>query len=178
MVSVSTGDFVHDGHRLVYYEYGSGDRPFLLLPGLLLPQTMHQPLAQSLAERGNRVVTIDLLGHGRSDRPRDMWRYSMTAFGEQAVGLLDHLGVDEAVFAGTSLGANVTLEACAAAPERVRGMVIEMPVLDNALLGCALAFTPLMFALTIGEPVMRGVSWLTGLIPDRTGPFYVQVGLD
>ena len=39
MVSVSSGDFVHDGHRLVYYEYGSGDRPFLLLPGLLLPQT-------------------------------------------------------------------------------------------------------------------------------------------
>ena len=36
-------------------------------------------------------------------------------------------------------------------------MVIEMPVLDNALLGCALAFTPLMVALTFGEPVMRGV---------------------
>ena len=35
------------------------------------------------------------------------------------------------------------------APERLRGMVIEMPVLDNALLGCALAFTPLMVALTL-----------------------------
>ena len=64
MVSVSSGDFVHDGHRLVYYEYGSGSKPFLLLPGLLLPQTMHRPLAQSLAERGNRVITLDLLGHG------------------------------------------------------------------------------------------------------------------
>jgi pimeloyl-ACP methyl ester carboxylesterase len=139
---------------------------------------MHIPLARALAERGNRVVTIDLLGHGASDRPSDMWRYSMTAFGEQTIGLLDHLGVDEAVLAGTSLGANVTLEACAAAPERVRGMVIEMPVLDNALLGCALAFTPLMFALTVGEPVMRGVSRLTSLIPGRGGPFYIQVGLD
>ena len=38
MVSVSSGDFVHDGHRLVYYEYGSGSRPCLLLSGLLLPQ--------------------------------------------------------------------------------------------------------------------------------------------
>jgi len=170
--------FTHEGQRLAYTEYGSGPRTCVLIHGLLLSQRMHIPLAKALAERGNRVVTIDLLGHGQSDRPRDMWRYSMTAFGEQTVGLLDHLGVDEAVFAGTSLGANVALEACAAAPERVRGMVIEMPVLDNALLGCALAFTPLMFALTIGEPVMRGVSWLSRLIPDRTGPFYVQVGLD
>src|SRR3954462_11248250 len=152
--------------------------PCAPLHGLLLSQRMHIPLAKALAERGNRVVTLDLLGHGASERPTDMWRYSMTAFGEQTIGLLDHLGVDEAVIAGTSLGANVALEACAAAPERIRGMVIEMPVLDNALLGCALAFTPLMFALTIGEPVMRGISRLTSTIPDRAGPFYIQIGLD
>ena len=35
-------------------------------------------------------------------------------------------------------------------------MVLEMPVLDNALLACAVAFTPLMVALTAGEPVMKG----------------------
>ena len=58
-------------------------------------------------------ITIDVLGHGSSDRPRDMWRYSMTFFGEQVVGLLDHLGVDQAVIAGTSLGANIALEVCA-----------------------------------------------------------------
>src|SRR5436309_2338573 len=155
MVSVSSGDFVHDGHRLVYYEYGSGDRPFLLLPGLLLPQAMHRPLAQALAERGNRVITLDLLGHGESDHPRDMWRYSMPLFGEQAVALLEHLEIDDAIVGGTSLGANVTLEAAALAPERMRGLVIEMPVLDNALLGCALAFTPLLLMLTCGAPLTR-----------------------
>jgi pimeloyl-ACP methyl ester carboxylesterase len=107
-----------------------------------------------------------------------MWKYSMTFFGEQVVGLLDHLGVDQAVIAGTSLGANVALETCVHAPDRVRGMVIEMPVLDNALLGCALAFTPMMVALTLGEPLMRGLSTLTRLIPDRGGPFFGQVVLD
>ena len=169
--------FTHEGHRLAYTEYGAGPRTVVLVHGLLLSQRMHERLAEALAERGNRVITIDVLGHGKSDRPRDMWRYSMTFFGEQVVGLLDHLGVDQAVIAGTSLGANITLEVCAVAPERVRGMVIEMPVLDNALLGCALAFTPLMTALTLGEPVMRGVSWLTRQIPDR-GPELLQVGLD
>jgi len=157
--------FEHEGHRLAYTVYGEGPRTTVLLHGLLLSQKMHRPLARALAREGNRVVTMDLLGHGRSDRPRDMTAYSMPFFGEQVIGLLDHLEVDEAVVAGTSLGANTTLEAAAAHPDRVRGMVVEMPVLDNALLGCAIAFTPLMVALTFGEPVMKGVSWITRKVP-------------
>ncbi|HEV7496403.1 alpha/beta hydrolase [Baekduia sp.] len=157
--------FEHEGHRLAYTVYGEGPRTTVLLHGLLLSQKMHRPLARALAREGNRVVTLDLLGHGRSDRPRDMAAYSMPFFGEQVISLLDHLEVDEAVVGGTSLGANTTLEAAAAHPERVRGMVVEMPVLDNALLGCAVAFTPLMVALTFGEPVMKGVSWATRKLP-------------
>jgi pimeloyl-ACP methyl ester carboxylesterase len=157
--------FSHDGHRLAYTVHGEGPRTCVLLHGLLLSQKMHLPLARELAARGNRVVTLDLLGHGRSDRPRDMTQYSMTFFGEQVIGLLDHLEADEAVVAGTSLGANVALEAAALAPERVRGMVVEMPVLDNALLGCAIAFTPLMVALTFGEPVARLLGAAARAIP-------------
>src|SRR5919107_5670473 len=161
------GTFTFRGHRLAYTSYGEGPRVLVLVHGLLLSQRMHAALAKALAERGHRVITLDLLGHGRSDRPPDMWRYSMTTFGAEVIALLDHLELDEAVVLGTSLGANTALEAAALAPDRVRGMVIEMPVLDHALLGCALAFTPLMTALTIGEPVMRAVSWLTRQIPDR-----------
>lgn len=170
--------FKHAGQRIAYTEFGDGPRTCVLIHGLLLSQRMHLPLARDLAERGNRVITIDLLGHGRSDRPRDMWRYSMGAFAEQVVGLLDHLDLDEAVIAGTSLGANTTLEVCALAPERVRGMVVEMPVLDNALLGCAIAFTPLMLGLTVGEPVMRLVARAARLVPSGPLPFLADVGLD
>ena len=147
--------FTHEGQRLDYTVFGEGPRVTVLVHGLLFNQRMHVPLAQALAERGNRVVTLDLLGHGASDRPHDMWRYSMSFFGAEVLALLDHLEVDQAVLGGTSLGANVTLEAVSAAPERVRGMVIEMPVLDNALLACALVFTPLMVGVTFGEPVWR-----------------------
>ena len=147
--------FRHEGRSLAYTDYGEGPRVVVLLHGLLLSQRMHEPLARSLAERGNRVITLDLLGHGRSDRPLDPQCYSMSFFGRQTIALLDHLGIEEAVVLGTSLGANAALEAAAFAPERLRGMVIEMPVLDSALLACALAFTPLMIALSVGEPVMR-----------------------
>jgi pimeloyl-ACP methyl ester carboxylesterase len=147
--------FEYEGHRLVYDEYGEGDRVVVLLPGLLFSRKMHRPLAETLAGRGHRVLCLDLLGHGESDRPPEMTNYSMTAFGRQGIALLDHVGVDKAVIGGTSLGANAALESAAGAPERVRGLVVEMPVLDNALLGCALAFTPLLVGLTFGAPVAR-----------------------
>ena len=173
----TTRDCEFDGHRLVYDEYGSGRRVVLLLPGLLFSRKMHRPLAETLAERGHRVVCVDLLGHGDSDRPPEMGNYSMTAFGRQAIAVLDHLEVDKAVVGGTSLGANAALEAAAAAPDRVRGLLVEMPVLDNALLGCALAFTPLLVGLTFGAPVARLVGGAARLTP-RTGSLLPDMMLD
>ena len=153
----SPTSFEFDGHRLVYDEYGKGAKVVVLLPGLLFSRKMHRPLAEALAERGHRVLCLDLLGHGDSDRPPEMWNYGMSIFGRQTIALLDHAGVDRAVIGGTSLGANTALEAAAAAPDRVKGMLIEMPVLDNALLGCAIAFTPLLVGLTFGAPVARAI---------------------
>jgi pimeloyl-ACP methyl ester carboxylesterase len=190
--------FRFKGQRIAYTEYGGGpaavtrtgsrgrtaksapaaSRPVILVHGLLLSQEMHRPLAEDLAARGNRVITVDLLGHGQSDRPRDMWRYSMSIFGEQVVGLMDHLGIEQAVVMGTSLGANTALEIASAAPERLRGMVIEMPVLDNGLLGSALAFTPLLVALTFGEPAMKLLARATSALPRRRLPHYGNVVLD
>jgi pimeloyl-ACP methyl ester carboxylesterase len=160
-----TSELIHAGQRLAYDEYGEGSQVVVLLHGLLLSRRMQAPVAEALAERGHRVICLDLLGHGASDRPRDMWRYSMSLFGEQTIALLDHLGVDRAVIGGTSLGANATLEAAVRAPERVQGLLVEMPVLDNALLGCALAFTPLLVGLTFGEPLARIAAQAARLVP-------------
>jgi pimeloyl-ACP methyl ester carboxylesterase len=170
--------FEHHGQRIAYTIYGEGPRTTVLLPGLLLSQRMQEPLAQELAARGNRVVLMDPLGHGKSDRPRDMWRYSMTFFGAQVVALLDHLEVEQAVVGGTSLGANITLEVADAAPERLRGMLLEMPVLDNGLLGSALGFTPLLVALTFGEPAMRIVRQIARRVPRGPLPLVPEIVLD
>lgn len=170
--------FEHDGHQLAYAEHGSGPRAIVLLPGLLFSQRMQEPLAEALAARGNRVITLDPLGHGRSDRPRDMWRYSMATFGTQVVALLDHLEIEQAVVGGASLGANITLEVAAAAPERLRGMVLEMPVLDNALLGCAICFTPLMVSLTFGAPAMKLVQRVAKVLPRGPLPLVPEILAD
>jgi pimeloyl-ACP methyl ester carboxylesterase len=190
--------FKFERQRIAYTEYGGGPaavtsagvrgrtaksaaasgHPVILLHGLLLSQEMHRPLAEDLAARGNRAITIDLLGHGASDRPRDMWRYSMPFYAEQVLALMDHLEIEQAVVMGTSLGANAALEVASASPERLRGMVIEMPVLDNGLLSSALTFTPLLVALTFGEPMMKVLARATRAVPRRLLPHYGNVMLD
>jgi pimeloyl-ACP methyl ester carboxylesterase len=166
--------FSYGGQRLAYTIHGEGP-PTILTPGLLLSQKMQTPLARSLAKRGNRVITLDPLGHGESDRPRQMWRYSIPEFAKQVLALLDHLELDQAVVGGTSLGANISLEVAAMAPRRLRGMIVEMPVLDHAIPACAVAFTPL---LTVGEPVMKAVARIVRALPRSRAPFLIELGLD
>jgi pimeloyl-ACP methyl ester carboxylesterase len=173
----TTRSFQFHGHELVYDEYGDGDQPIVLMPGLLFSRRMQGPLAEQLAERGHRVLCLDLLGHGDSDRPEEMWEYSMVGFGSQAIGLLDHLAIEQAVLGGTSLGANSALEAAALDQSRVKGLLIEMPVLDNALLGCAIGFTPLLISLTFGAPITRPLSRVAARVP-RRGPLLGKMLLD
>jgi pimeloyl-ACP methyl ester carboxylesterase len=168
----------YDGHRLAYTVRGEGPHTTILIPGLLLSQKMQAPLARALANRGNRVVTFDPLGHGESDRPRDMSCYSISEFARQTVALLDHLELDEAIVGGTSMGANVTLEVASIAPERLRGMIVEMPVLDHAILACGVAFTPLLFALKLGQPAMRALARVARAASRGSMPLLLTLGLD
>lgn len=182
LVSERIGQFfienVNGRDRLEYTEYGSGDHWVVLLHGQLMPRRMHQPLARELAAAGMHVVTLDLLGHGRSDRPADPLVYSVTDFAHQVQALLDHLGIDRAVVGGTSLGANVSLEVAANHPERVRGLVLEMPVLNNAVEAAILAFAPLLFAARFLPASVRAVRLVTRPIPRGVIPFWAGIALD
>lgn len=166
----------YQGHRIGFDEYGEGERPIVLVHGLLMNRHMFDRLGPALARRGNRVICVDLLGHGRSDQPEDLRLYSMPLFAEQVVALLDHLELERAVVGGTSLGANVGLELAVRHPQRVKGLFVEMPVLDHALAGVAAIFAPVLLGLRMGRPVIELSSRLASLIP-RTN-FLLDIGLD
>ena len=178
LASERVGQFFVGDDRLEYTEFGSGERWVVLLHGQLMPRRMHEPLARMLAAEGLHVVTLDLLGHGRSDRPEDPKEYSMTAWGEQVVALLDHLGAEHAVVGGTSLGANVSLEVAVLEPERVQGLLLEMPVLDNAVETGIIAFAPLLFLSRFFPPSIRLMAAGSRLVPRRLTPFWGQIVLD
>jgi pimeloyl-ACP methyl ester carboxylesterase len=157
--------FTHEGRTLVFDEFGSGDEVVLYLHGLLLDSEINRGIAQALADQGQRVLLLDLLGHGRSDKPQHASEYRMDRYAEQAIALLDHLHVPAAVLGGVSLGANVSLIAASTHPTRVRGLILEMPVLEWAVPAAAILFSPMLLAAHYGRRVMRVASDLFARIP-------------
>jgi len=162
----------HNNHRLVYDTYGSSDGALVVyLHGLLLDAELNRGIARVLAEQGYRVVLLDLLGHGRSDKPTHASEYRIDSYADQVVALLDHLGVEKAVLGGLSLGANVSLFAATHYPERVRALVLEMPVLERAVPAAAMVFVPMVLAAHYGRRVINLSSGLMSRIPrTRFGP--------
>jgi pimeloyl-ACP methyl ester carboxylesterase len=170
------GEFRFEGHKITYDEYGEGDRVLVLIHGLLMNSSMFERLGPALAARGNRVICVNLLGHGQSGGPHELPYYSMSSFADQVVALLDHLEVEQAAIGGTSLGANVSLEFAARTPERARALFMEMPVLENALLAVAVIFTPIMVVLQLGGPVLRMIAMATRNVPRSN--YFVDIALD
>src|SRR5436305_5710910 len=121
-ILISMAHFSYGGQRLAYTVHGEGPKVTVLTPGLLLSQKMQTPLARNLARRGNRVITLDPLGHGASDRPRQMWRYSISEFAKQVVALLDHLELDQAIVGVPALGANLSTAVAATGPAPLAGL--------------------------------------------------------
>ena len=152
-------------YRLSYETYGSGDRVLVWMHGLLLDANLSRGLARRLAAKGNRVVLLDLLGHGRSDKPRHAGPNRMDLYADQLLCLLDELGVDQVVLGGVSLGTNVSLLATVRAPEKVRGLVLEMPVLEWAAPAAALVFAPLLLEVHYARAGLRLVSRVASRLP-------------
>ena len=159
------GTFQWRGYTLAYETRGTGGQPFVLIHGLLLPSWVNGEIATRLAARGHKVILLDLLGHGRSDKPLHASEHRLEYAGQQVVALLDHLGLDQAVVGGMSLGANVSLEVAATAPERVAGLVCEMPVLERGTVAVMLALFPLLLALRFARRPMNAVFRLAARVP-------------
>jgi pimeloyl-ACP methyl ester carboxylesterase len=162
------GSFDSFGVHLYYEIHGAGPRTLVFMHGILMDSNMNRQLAIDLAEAGSRVILLDLPGHGRSEKPRRASFHRMDTYARHVVNLLDHLGIDRAVVGGVSLGGNVSLMAAAQDPDRVQGLIIEMPVLEWAIPAAALTFTPLLLAVHFARPAVRQTAALFTRLP-RSG---------
>lgn len=158
---MTLGRFRHQGYSLGYEVHGEGERVIVLTNGLLLDAGVNRQLARSLAAHGFRVVLLDLLGHGTSDKPHHATQHRMDRYARQVVALLDELGVRRAVVGGVSLGANVSLHVAVQAPDRVAALLVEMPVLEWATPAAASLFVPLLLAVSFGRGLF---GFATGVI--------------
>lgn len=150
-----------DGLILYYAERGDPTGPpVVLLHGLTMSSRTMERLAATLHD--HRVVLLDFHGHGKSTKPRQPDRYLVSEFADDVVALLDHLEIERAVVGGLSLGANVSYEVALRHPERVRALVLEMPVFARGVTAgriffaaVAALFAGLYPVLTPWHPLIR-----------------------
>jgi pimeloyl-ACP methyl ester carboxylesterase len=117
---------VRDGLRLHYRDYaGAADKPpILCLHGL----TRNSRDWTEFAERyspGFRVLALEFRGRGGSDYDPVPQRYNPVTYAGDVIELLDQLAVDQAIFAGTSLGGLVTMTTAAMAAQRIFATIMN-----------------------------------------------------
>jgi pimeloyl-ACP methyl ester carboxylesterase len=112
-----------DGVRVGFEVFGAAGPAIIFLPSWQILHSRQWKLQAPYLARHMRVITYDARGNGRSDRPTEAGCYAHREIVADAVAVLDAVGVDEAVFAGTSMGALYGLQAAAWYPDRVRAVV-------------------------------------------------------
>jgi len=129
--------------ELCYETFGDpADEPVLLVMGLATQMIAWQEdFCEELAGRGFHVIRFDNRDCGRSTqladhrpptlghllrRRRDAAAYSLADMAGDAVGLLDHLGIDRAHVVGASMGGMIAQTIAIRFPERVRSLVSIM----------------------------------------------------
>jgi len=103
-----------------YTDQGNGT-PLVFAHAFPFSKAMWQPQVETL-EDSYRVITIDLRGHGESDTV--LWNVTLDDYAADVIGLLDHLGIAQAVFVGLSMGGYTLFSIFRNYPDRVKAMVL------------------------------------------------------
>ena len=135
-----------DGQRLFYEVYGEGEETIFLLPTWSLVHSRHWKMQIPYFARHFRVLTMDGLGNGRSDRCPDPRRYGAAEFARDCLAVMDATGTERAVMASLSRGAQYQLELGRLAPERIAGAVFIGPLFP---------YTPSHWSILFNETVVR-----------------------
>ena len=115
--------YVYDDKKIYYYETGSG-HPLLLLHGNTASSKMFAQIAEEYS-KSFKVILIDFLGHGLSDRlekfPSNLWFYEA----QQVIAFLRFKQYTDVYIIGSSGGAIVALNVALEAPDLVKKVIAD-----------------------------------------------------
>ena len=112
-----------DGVKVGYEVFGDRQPTVIFLPSWQIVHSRQWKLQAAYLGRHLQVITYDARGNGRSDRPATAEQYADREIVADAVAVLDAVGVERAVFAGTSMGGLIRTRGGRLVPERVLGVV-------------------------------------------------------
>ena len=127
MPTVRVGDI-----NIYYEDHGKGE-PLLLIEGWGTDLTCWQLQIPEFSTK-YRVIAFDNRGTGRTDAPDQPYSFRLMA--DDAVGLLDALGIGKAHILGVSMGGCIAQEIAIEHPERTRSLILAATTAAPALVPC------------------------------------------
>jgi 2-succinyl-6-hydroxy-2,4-cyclohexadiene-1-carboxylate synthase len=122
-VTAISSEFIEMGGVTLHAEIGGSGRPVVLFHGFTGSTAAMTGLTDGL-RNSYRTIAIDLVGHGRSDAPRDPSAYSMPRCVGQVAAVFDTLRIRDAHLIGYSMGGRAALALCADHPGRVASALL------------------------------------------------------
>jgi len=149
---------VVEGQNVHYVEAGEG-QPVVLIPGAFSTYRAWNRVLPALAQR-HRVIAIDYLGTGDSDKPRAGFEYSVAEQADVVAGLARELGLRAPILVGVSYGSSIALNAAARHPD-LASMVVCIeggPHIRSELLDYSSSLE--VFGIPIlGDLVLQSLQW-------------------
>lgn len=124
---VDLGEFIYGGANLVYEDFGSGDRPLVLLHGIGMGRSVYLDLVERLS---GRIIGLDLPGFGEAPEPRRT--LTMERHADLVAAFLRSRGVTDAVVLGHSMGSQIATEVAVRHPDTVSALVLAGPTVNSA----------------------------------------------
>ena len=147
------------GHRIRYWQQGDSGSTVLLLHGISCSVLEWEHNIAALATQ-NRVIALDLLGCGLSDKPLDA-SYDMESQARFVFDFMDAMGLSSVNLVGNSMGGRIAMECAAMHPERLNSLVLSAPagVGVDTLFNFRLASIPVLGEL-LTKPSMFGLGMI------------------
>ena len=149
----SEGFVERDGQRLFWEVYGEGEETVFLLPTWSAVHSRCWKMQIGYLACHFRVLVMDGLGNGRSDRCRDPRRYAAGEMARDCLAVMDAAGTERAVMVSLSTGAQYQLELARLAPERMAGAAFIGALFPYTPSPYSVLLNPRAFALALRSPV-------------------------
>lgn len=104
---------------------GPARLPVIAIHGLTRNSADFEVIAALIAQSGRRVLAVDVRGRGQSDRAPDPMTYTPDVYARDVVALMEQLGIEKAVFLGTSMGGLITMALTAIKPKAIAAAILN-----------------------------------------------------
>lgn len=159
-----------NGLKIAYEDKGSGDPPLVFVHGWTCDRSFFAPQAEYFS-RNHRVVSLDLRGHGESDKPEG--DYPIAAYSSDIGELIEQLNLQKPIVVGHSFGASAALQVAADLPDRVGAIVMVEPMPLAPPLVVRPAFEDLVTAMKAGQNEARE-NVISGMFLPTSDPKVVE----